>query len=190
MIGSREERRWAAILGEGSWRWAARSERGLALYRGLFAGLTRWLLERADRRPVQLANPYVRAGDSIRWRSAPDVRDLAIRLSDSSGAVVWSGDPQDASAALVGPPLERGDAGFVATGTTGEGRPFRVERPFHVNARSEDFPIPAGPLLDVPAADVSGGRAAVSSDPPVWPFAVALALLCAEWLWRRRIGLR
>ena len=189
LVGSAEGRRWAVVQGEGTWRWAARGDQGLALYRGLFAGLTRWLVERTAPQPIRLSDPYVRSGDSVRWRAAPEVRDLALQLEDASGMVVWSHSPADSTTSIAGPPLERGDARFVATGTSG-GAPFRIERPFHVNARVEEMPNPVGSPLDVRPDEAVGERAAPSSDPPVWPFAAAIVLLCVEWLWRRKVGLR
>lgn len=189
MLGSTEGRRWAVVQGEGTWRWAARGGQGLSLYRGLFAGLTRWLVERTAPQPIQLVDPYVRSGDSVRWRVAPDVRDLTIRLQDATGTTVWSHAPSGPETGIVGPPLERGDARFSATGTTG-GTPFRVGRPFHVAVRLEEMPNPVGPPLDVRRDAAADERADPRSDPPVWPFAVAIVLLCAEWLWRRKIGLR
>jgi hypothetical protein len=189
VIGSTEGRRWAVVHGEGSWRWAVRSGRGPSLYRGLFAGMTGWLVERSAPPPVQLAEPAARAGDSVRWRTAVDVRDLEVRLEDASGSVVWSGTGPDSAGAMAGPPLDRGDARFTATGRARD-VPFRIARPFHVNAESEALPHAPGPPLDVRPRAVGDDPVVPRSEPPVWPFAVALVLLCAEWLWRRRIGLR
>jgi len=39
-----------------------------------------------------------------------------------------------------------------------------------------------------PGGDARNGRRRAA--PPVWPFALAAAMFCAEWGWRRRIGLR
>lgn len=189
LLGSADERRWAVVQGEGAWRWAARGDEGLALYRGLFSGMIRWLVERTAPQPIQLSDPYVRSGDSVRWRVAPEVRDLAVQLEDASGTVVWSSGASDSVTTIAGPPLGRGDARFVATGTAGESQ-FRIARPFHVNARLEEMPNPVGSPLDVNPDEAADGRAAPGSNPPVWPFAAAIVLLCVEWLWRRKIGLR
>lgn len=188
LIGSTEGRRWAVVYGEGTWRWAARSAEGLFLYRGLFAGMAGWLVERSAAQPVQLAEPAIRAGDSVRWRAAPGVRDLEVRLEDASGSIVWSGRGPDSAGAIAGPPLARGDARFTATGSAEDGQ-FRIGRPFHVNEGTEVLPHALGPPLDV-WAEVPERDPVNGSEPPVWPFAAAVVLLCAEWLWRRRIGLR
>jgi hypothetical protein len=189
VIGSIEGRRWAVVNGEGTWRWAARSGHGLSLYRGLFAGVIGWLMERTTSGQVDLVNPRIRSGDSVRWRAAPDVRDLAVRLEDASGTALWAGSVPDSAGAIAGPPLDPGDAWFTASGTEG-GVAFRIQRPFHVNAGTEALPNAPGPPLEVRSGERQGQRAAPGARPPVWPFAAALALLCLEWLWRRRIGLR
>jgi hypothetical protein len=189
VMGSADRRRWAVVLGEGTWRWAARGGEGLSLYRGLYAGMTRWLVERTSPQPVQLQDPFVRSGDSVRWRAAPGARDLTLRLEDASGNTVWSHGPLDSVTAITGPPLARGDARFVAAGTIG-GTPFRIGQPFHVSARVEEMPNAVGLPLDVHRDETVGQGAAPGSDPPVWPFAVAILMLCAEWLWRRKVGLR
>ena len=189
VIGSTEGRRWAVVNGEGAWRWAARGDQGLTLYRGLFAGMTRWLVERTAPMPVQLTDLSPRTGDSVRWRAAPNVRDLAIRLEDGSETVVWSDTSLDSATAIAGPPLGRGDARFVATGNAG-GAPFQIHRPFHVNAGAEELPNAAGPPLNVLPDEIAGESNVPGGEPLVWPFAAAIVLLCAEWLWRRKVGLR
>jgi hypothetical protein len=189
VLGSNSERRWAVVLGEGSWRWAARGDPGIALYRGLFAGMIRWLVERAVPQPVQRMDPVVRSGDSVRWRVAPGVRDLSVQVHDSSGAIVWSHVASDSASAIIGPPLGRGNARLVARGRT-LGASFRIDQPFHVNGRTEELPNRVGDPLNVGLGGAVAERARPGSDSPVWPFAVAIVLLCAEWVWRRRMGLR
>nr|MDP2483766.1 hypothetical protein [Candidatus Palauibacterales bacterium] len=189
VTGSSGERRWAVVYGEGTWRWAARGGGGLALYRGLYSGMIRWLVERSAPRPVELSEPYVRAGDSLRWRAAPGVSDLAIQVRDSAGTEIWSRHEAGSTRSLAGPPIGPMEAGFVATGLLGD-VPFRIERPFHVNAGTEELPGPWGPALDVRPDEAADRGADARSETPAWPFAAAIVLLCAEWLWRRRIGLR
>ena len=182
------ERRLAVVLGEGGWRWAARGGEGLSLYRGLYSGIARWLGERMAGAPVALADASPRAGDSLRWRAAPEVRDLEIRVEDASGTQVWTRETSGSVRSVSGPPLEAGDARFTATGRSGD-EPFRLEVPFHVGASREDLLIVVGDPLDVDPARAPT-EPSPGSGPPVWPFALSIALLCAEWLWRRKSGLR
>ena len=183
------ERRRAAVLAEGGWRWAARGGEGLSLYRGLYAGIARWLGERRADIPVELADRSPRAGDSLRWRAAPGVRDLHVRVEDASGTALWASETSGSVRSVSGPPLGAGDARFTAKGLSGD-EPFQLEVPFYVGVSREDLPVVVGTPLDVYPADAERGRTPPGSDPPVWPFALSIALLCAEWLWRRRSGLR
>ena len=52
------------------------------------------------------------------------------------------------------------------------------------------LPGSVGAPLNVPASGAGTAPGLPGSDPPVWPFALSLVLLCVEWLWRRRVGLR
>ena len=190
VMGSTDNRRWAVVHGESTWRWAARGVRGLPLYRGLFSGIVGWLVERTVMQPVRLRDPWPGPGETLQWRLAPDVRDLRIEVEDSSGRVVWSDSLSGPAESIDGPTLAAGDARFVAEGRLGSSD-FHVVRPFHVGGGDESLPGPFGPALDVPPARTEDGSA---RDPrggtPVWPFAAAIVMLCAEWLWRRRVGLR
>lgn len=190
VIGTTGDRRWAVVLGEGTWRWAARAHEGTNLYRGLYGGLAGWLLERATSDPVRLDDPAPTAGEALRWRVAPDVRDLAVELRDAGGDVIWSDSLEVPPPLVSGTGLDAGDARFVARGTGRDG-PFRVDRPFHVGPPDELLPGPAGPPLDIVASRIpESDRRPGPGLPPAWPFAAAALLLCAEWIWRRRVGLR
>lgn len=187
--GSSGARRWAVVYGEGTWRWAARSAEGLSLYRALYAGMFGWLVERTAPRPVQLSDSHVRSGEPVRWRVAPEVRDLLVTVENASGAVVWSDSLPVPARQITGPALGEGEARFVAIGSV-RGSPFRIDRPFHVNAGLEEMPGVTSPPLEVRPEGGDPEAAVPASDPPVWPLALAIGLLCAEWMWRRRIGLR
>ena len=104
--------------------------------------------------------------------------------------MLWSDTIATPSADVDGPMLPAGEARFSAAGTLAD-RPFVLERPFDVGPADELIPGPFGEPLTV---EVSPDRTARTRGPrgapPVWPFAAAALLLCAEWLWRRRFGLR
>jgi hypothetical protein len=155
----------------------------------LYAGIARWLGERRAGIPVELADRSPRAGDSLRWRAAPGVRDLHVRVEDASGTALWASETSGSVRSVSGPPLGAGDARFTAKGLSGD-EPFQLEVPFYVGVSREDLPVVVGTPLDVYPADAERERTPPGSDPPVWPFALSIALLCAEWLWRRRSGLR
>ena len=127
---------------------------------------------------------------ALRWRVAPDVRDLAVELRDAGGDVIWSDSLEVPPPLVSGTGLDAGDARFVARGTGRDG-PFRIDRPFHVGPPDELLPGPAGPPLDIVASRIrESDRRPGPGLPPAWPFAASALLLCAEWIWRRRVGLR
>ncbi len=186
-----ERGRRVLVLAEGTWRWSARTGSARAVYRGLYAGITGWLLGDFRRVPVILAADPVDGRASIAWSIAPGVVDLVIAIRDSTGSVVWTdsiGMPADR---VEGPDLPEGDLEYEARGQL-EGAAFVVGRPFAV----------AGPTVELSGRDVGASlttRAPTSSSrrpagrrtvPSLWPYVLAAGLLCAEWTWRRRLGLR
>lgn len=187
VAGVNGDRRWAVVLARGTWRWAARGGATRQVYRALYAGLAGWLLEGGEGERVELVDPRPDARAAIGWRIAPDVSDLAVTLWDSSGAVVWSDTLTEPDSVLLGPILPAGEARFEASGLSSRGR-FRTGRPFSVS-RPEGELLPRRTELPIELlaadTDVPAPRRRA-----VWPFALAAALLCAEWIWRRRIGLR
>jgi hypothetical protein len=189
VLSSDSGRRRAVVLGEGTWRWATRPDEGIALYRGLYEGLGRWLTERVIPRPVELIESGPRAGDSLVWRVAPAVRDLSLRIESPEDGVIWFDSLPEPGERVVGPRIGEGEIRAVATGSV-DGDPFRLVRPVHGNASLEYVPRPTSPELRSAVAvrkEVSEHR---RDRPPVWPFAIAIVLLCAEWFWRRRVGLK
>ncbi len=181
-------RRRVVVAVEGMWRWASRAGSSRQAYRAVFAGLASWLLESPVRSPVILEDTRLRAGELVRWRVATGVRDLTLILRDSTGAVAWSDTVSSPDTLVVGPEAPAGSLRYEARGSVA-GEPFRTGRPFEVEgAELELRARRVGPLLHGAAA-VAGAQPP-GGDRPIWPFALAALLLCAEWFWRRRIGLR
>lgn len=181
------DRRRAVVVAEGTWRWASRAGAARQAYRSLFAGLAGWLLEAPERRPVELERSRLVAGDTVRWRVASGVGDLRITVSDSAGAVVWSDTIAAPDSVVGGPPALPGSQRFVAEGVAA-GEAFQTGRPFEVEGAERELAARrAGPVLEGAAV---GDGAAVAGGRAMWPFALAALMLCGEWYWRRRIGLR
>jgi len=181
------EQRWAAVLARGTWRWAARGGAARQAYRALYSGLAGWLLEAGDSTPVEMVDRAPGADIRIGWRIAPDVRDLAITLEDSIGAELWSAQVAEPDTVLVGPWLPVGQNRFTASGESAAGM-FEIGHPFSVHApvgeaapRASQAPIALSP---------AGRDSPAPRRRALWPFVLSAVLLCAEWLWRRRIGLR
>lgn len=181
-------RRRVVVAAEGMWRWASRAGASRQAYRAVFAGLASWLLEAPDRSPVLLESTQLRAGEHIRWRVANGVRDLTLTLHDSTGTVVWSNTLSLPDSLVVGPRASPGSLRYVASGMVA-GESFRTGRPFEVEGSGRELGArQIGAPLE--GAAMGAGARSTSAGRPIWPFALAVLLLCAEWFWRRRIGLR
>lgn len=182
------DRRRVVVAAEGTWRWASRAGAARQAYRSLFAGLAGWLLEAPEGRPVELVRARLVAGDTVRWRVASGVSDLRISIADSAGAVVWIDTIATPDSSIAGPPAPAGSQTFVAEGNVA-GEAFRTGRPFEVEGAERELAArPVGPALE--GAGVGGGVASVGGGRAMWPFVLAALMLCGEWYWRRRIGLR
>lgn len=181
-------RRRVVVAAEGLWRWASRGGEPREVYRSMFAGLAGWLMEAEQRRPVELLRSRLSAGDTIRWRAAPEVDEVRLVVRDSTGDLIWADTLAAPDTLIAGPPAPEGTLRFEAEGSVGA-ESFRVGRPLEAVGAARELTArePGDPLdgavaaLGSPAA--AGGRA-------VWPFVLAALMLCGEWLWRRRIGLR
>ena len=182
------DRRRIVVAAEGLWRWASRAGETRELYRSMFAGLAGWHLEAADRRPLELVSTRLSAGDTIRWRAAPEVDEVRLTVRDSTGSPIWSDTLATPDTLITGPPAPEGTLRFEAEGRLGpEG--FRVGRPFEAEGTVRELAArEAGDPLDDALA--ASGLSAVRAGRAVWPFVLAALMLCGEWLWRRRIGLR
>ena len=188
-IGSQRlgSRRRAVVGAEGLWRWASRSGPARQAYRSVFAGLAAWLLEAPDGRPVVLDAARLSQGERVRWRVAEEVGELTLTLRDSTGAVFWADTIARPDSLVVGPATPPGSLTYEARGTV-SGEAFRSAGPLEVEGPERELIAAAvGPLLAGSAPGIEGGAAA---DRAIWPFILAAVLLCAEWFWRRRIGLR
>jgi len=179
------------VLAEGTWRWSARTGSARSVYRGLYAGIAGWLLGDFRSVPVALAADPADGSGSIAWSVAPGVEDLVIAVRDSTGNAVWTDSITVPSERVEGPYLSAGELEYEARGRIEESE-FVVGRPFTV----------AGPTAELNGRDVGASltsRAELSSSrrpagrqtaPPLWPYVLAAGLLCAEWIWRHRLGLR
>ncbi len=186
--GTRGDERWVVATGGGYWRWAFRDGGPRQLYERTFTGVAGWLLENRVLRMVQLDADPVAGSRPLTLRVAAGVERLIVTVRDSV-AVVWT-DSTSVGAVVQGPTLDPGTYRLEARGMR-NGSSFRIERPFEVIDTSREFePRDRAPELVLAATALSTGVGGAARRRPVWPFAAAALLLCAEWVWRRRIGLR
>ncbi|MEX2178684.1 MAG: hypothetical protein WD801_08250 [Gemmatimonadaceae bacterium] len=185
VVGSDAPRRVVTVSGSGFWRWRFRGGASADAYAALWGGIFDWLAaERADRRAAMPEENVMRAGRPIRWRRGtsadsvvqvvvmprdPGARADTIQLRFPTGAAVQES-----------PPLPRGTYDVFVPG----GRTLLV-----VNASAELLParpgLRAGDVGRRARAGVVRGARGVG-----WLYGLAILLLCAEWVARRRAGLR
>lgn len=193
LLGDETGRR-AVALASGFWRWGAREGTPREVYRRLWSGVTGWLLAR----PVRTADPAVEPterpaprGEPVEWRVRGEVGDtVRIRISAEDSALV-----DTAVAGREGPLRTRAlDPGRYAYEVRGEGLPGgSVQGELEISDHSAEVLRPrAGPPgAALAATDGPAGASPVRrlrTHPA--PYLVILLLLSAEWIGRRRQGLR
>ena len=188
-----EGRRVGIGLAEGYWRWAARDGTPRRAYRSLWAGVANWLFagERlATAGPPGPAEPVIARGSPVRWQ-APGMggQELGLRLVREGEAVFVSTVSVDSTETFSTAPLDPGAYDFVLSPGAGGGE---TRGRLDVERYTDDLRLP--PVVDAVSGDAAeGGPPAAAGRPlrthPV-PFILVLAVLCGEWIGRRRRGLR
>jgi hypothetical protein len=184
VVGVDTPRRVAIIGASGLWRWRFRGGVSSDAYTAFWGSIFDWLAaERADRRAAVPDERLVRAGDPIRWRrGAPTDSVVTITLHARGTTRVDSLTlrfPRDASVVETRPLA----AGVYEVSTAGGGA-LLVVNP------SREW-LPRAPRL---VSTTVSGPVTADAAPRLrgmgWVYALAIILLCAEWILRRRRGMR
>lgn len=189
VLSARAGGRTVVAMASGFWRWAMR-DGGRETYRRLWSGAAGWLLSdrgiaAAEPRPVR----WVFARDMpIEWRMPVDTAHLRVRIETGDSVVRDTLVAGGAPVALRElPPAPYRYAVLTASGdTVGSGR-FDVATTTLEMAHRRDTTV-----LDAATAAGAGGDADAGSPLRTmpWPYLLIITLLCAEWIARRRSGLR
>ena len=183
--GVERPRRIVTVGAAGFWRWRFRGGRSADAYDALWGSIFDWLAaQRTDARAAVPADAIIREGDVVRWARGSGT-DSTVRLQ-----LRQRGEPArvdsvtlrfDASSTIAeSPPL---GAGVYDVGGAG-GAALLV-----VNGARELLPrVPTVQSGSVGESAVAGDRPRLRDKG--WPILLALLALCAEWLLRRRSGLR
>ena len=197
-------RRVAVVLAHGFWRWAFRDGTPRDHYRRLWAAVGGWMM--ADE-PLA-AGPGVSPVGSVlprgvptRWRGRGyEGEEVAVTVTDSANAVVFDSTITVPGGGLfTSPALPPGQYAYTVTaaGTSAAadtsaasdttGGVFNVE--FFTG---EMLHRPLDPAELTVRTDAEGASIEGSRPLRTWPLAYLfiLAALCAEWIGRRRAGLR
>jgi hypothetical protein len=197
-LDEREGGRVAVGLAQGFWRWAARDD-GRDVYRRLWSGVAGWLLAGEGAAPLEVRPTrwVVPRGEPVLWSVPPDSvpRTLVVshRTADRSDSVTWEGEL-----------AEQADPSTLSTGVLPPGSyAYRVESSAGTPLAEGRFDVAAAtlelasPSIVPPSADGDALTAGAEVERPgsplrtrPWPYLLVIGLLCAEWIGRRRSGLR
>jgi hypothetical protein len=181
--------RRALGLASGFWRWAMREGAGRDAYRRLWSGVAGWVLaEGAMVAPEPRPARWVfDRGDPVLWSLPPDSTD--VRVSVLSGDAVVADTVFRAGATPSLGAMTPGLYSYRALNGAGD---LLATGRFDVSANSSEMiPIRTVPERTGPRAATQvvarTGRPLRTSP---WPYLFVITLLCAEWIARRRTGLR
>jgi len=188
-----EGRRVGVGLAEGYWRWAAREGTPRRAYRSLWAGVANWLFagERlATAGPPGPAEPVIARGSPVHWQ-APGMagQSLGLSLVRDGESVLERTVAVDSTETFTTAPLEPGAYEFALSPEAGD---EQTSGRFDVERYTGDLRLP--PVADAVSGDAADAGARAAPGRPLRtypaPFILVLAVLCGEWIGRRRQGLR
>jgi hypothetical protein len=196
VAGSSAGGRRVVVTGaSGLWRWRFRAGSSADAYTALWGGIFDWLTaERPDSRAAFPAEGVVRAGEMIRWRRG-------------RGGAVGGGERGGGSDSVVKVLLERRGGTERDSITLKFGSGVTVAESDPLPAGTYDVRAPGGaavlavnesrellPRGATVRSGAIGGAAPVAERHALrdrgWAYVLLIALLCAEWLGRRRWGMR
>ena len=185
LVGWESPRRIAVLGASGFWRWRFRGGVRADAYAALFGALYDWLAAgRTDRRAVVPDGDPLRAGMPVRWRRGAPADSVAtvvvVRKDATAQRRTLTVRFADGASVAETAPLP---AGLYEVTTTGGASLLAVNQ-------SREM-VPRRSALRSGAV---GGEPAVGDAPALrelgWIYFLVVLLLCAEWLLRRRAGLR
>jgi len=180
--------RTLVISGSGYAGWSLRGGRSAQAFTALWGALFDWLAAgRGDLRAARPNENILRAGEPVRWRRGGADSVVMVQLSRRGGSPSNGTIPDSLE-------LRFPAAGHETTSASLPAGVYDVEAAggrtvLVVNATKEL--VPRAPTV----RDGVLSRGSNASDAPRladagWPFALALVLLCAEWIVRRASGYR
>lgn len=198
VAGENGGRRWVVALGRGYWRWSFRGGAARDAYQRLWGSLAGWTVQDQAQvagsaiRPVQRSVPRATA---LRWVApgiAADSIELQLRAADGTTSRVML-NTQAGDTATSAPPAP-GHYTYAVRAFAEDDEVARAAGPLTVESYSPEFirrSSSVDPLKSAPHALTAKAAAqgrALHTYP--WLYVVLVLLLCAEWILRRRWGLR
>ena len=196
VLNENRGRRRTVVLASGFWRWAFREGPDREAYRRLWAGVAGWLLASAPQdgtRDVRPAKRVWSSHESMQWRAPGSIgEDVGITLTLGDSVVLDTTVAVDGAGQARTRPLPVAEYSYRITrpgedGVIGGGRIESEGHSLELLRRPVDF--------STRASDEDNGRPTRGGlGPPLRshpaPYLLILVLLSAEWIGRRRGGLR
>jgi hypothetical protein len=184
VVGSDEPRRVAIVAASGLWRWRFRGGVASDAFTALWGSIFDWLAaERADRRAAVPDERVIRAGDPIKWRRGSATDSVVVVVMRQRGATR----------------VDSLTLRFTPGVNVVETRPLPAGI-YEAAARGGSALVVVNPsrewLPRAPVASSGAVRGLIAADagPRLrgagWAYALAIGMLCAEWILRRRRGMR
>jgi hypothetical protein len=213
-------RRVAIALAEGYWRWAFGDDEDRPLYDALWAGLGAWLVADSPTRELAEVRPESRVvarSEPIRWIAPPDADSLRVTLhpladterspAQDAGREDLAPVPPEAAAAGALDTVVLAEAGtamqtapapghyrYEARALLATGEAVQGAGELTIERYSDEFTRPARPFDRFDGDAEPAVRDAARHGRPLravaWPYVAVVLLLSAEWVLRRRWGLR
>ena len=199
VLAEDEEGRRAVALAEGFWRWGVRDGEARRAYRGLWGGVTSWLLaapEDGAGEPVRPETRLQQRGERLRWEVAggPDGLELTLLPAEGADLPRYRGPLRPDGPLATTPSVEPGVYRYDVRAPAGAS-PDSVLASGIVEVESwvpslRRLPLELG---EAGVSPPSGPAGAAPATRPLrthpLPYLLLLLLLCAEWIGRRRVGL-
>jgi hypothetical protein len=185
LVGWETPRRIAVLGASGFWRWRFRGGQRADAYSALFGTLFDWLAAgRSDKRAVVPDAGVFRAGAPLRWRRGSPTDSVVSLTLVRRGAPTRTDSMtlrfSESATVVESPPVPPGIYDVRSANGTSV---------IAVNQSTELLPRRA----TVQSGRI-GGRPSLADAPLArelgWLYVVAVLGLCAEWLLRRRVGMR
>jgi len=195
LAGESGGRRWVVALGDGYWQWAFQGAEGRALYDRLWSAVGGWLLAAsgAIQAGPQPVSRVMTRGQPSRWVTAGTPVDSIHLQVTGDGVALDTVLHSQGGDTLEAPVLPPGTYRYRAMAFAGDRRPLG-EGELAVETWSPELSRPRVNLAGITAAGRVAGRTVGAGGRPLhtfaWPYVLLVLLLSAEWILRRRWGLR
>jgi hypothetical protein len=188
--------RVAVALASDYWRWAMRDS-GREPYRRLWSGVIGWLLEDTEvtSAEVRPSRWVVERGVPVEWSIPGDTIPIRLVVTSTDSVVVDTTVARGAEGGSVGEAVSTGvlPPGVYTYSATDDRGDTLTSGRFDVTPATTEL-LPPRMSWDVPPRSASSVGARDGRGRPLrtspWPYLLVILLLCAEWVVRRRSGLR